>query len=392
MHRSPFRRIASSLALALALPAAALGQETKIDAATFDGLRARPIGPATMGGRIAAIDGVAGDRITLYVGAAGGGVWKSADGGLTYKPIFDKYAQSIGAIAVDPARPRIVWVGTGESWTRNSVSVGDGLYKSTDGGDNWQRVGLDSTERIARIEVDPVHPETLFVAATGRLWSSGGQRGVYRTRDGGKTWERVLHVDDQTGCADIAVDPSDPLTVYAAMWTFRRRPWVFSSGGEKSGLFKSTDGGATWRELRKGLPEGMLGRIAIAVAPSRPSRVYAVVEAKESALYRSDDRGESWTRMNAGANITIRPFYFGRVYVDPKNPDRVYKPALSLSLSEDGGKTFTGAAGAVHSDMHALWINPRNPEQMFIGSDGGVYEPPVRVRVARPGHALAARA
>ncbi|HTM58033.1 MAG TPA: hypothetical protein VL123_06430 [Candidatus Udaeobacter sp.] len=359
-------------AAASVLPAAG-ADEVKVDASTFDGLRARSLGPATMSGRIAAIDGFAGDRLTLYVGAAGGGVWKSVDGGTTFKPVFDKYTQSIGAIAIDPVHPKTVWVGTGESWTRNSVSIGDGLYKSTDGGDDWQKLGLDSTERIARIAIDPQHPDTVYVAATGHLWNDDTHRGVYRTRDGGKIWERVLYGDASTGCADIVLDPSNPRTVYASLWTFRRKPWSFSSGGVKSGLFKSTDGGTTWRELRNGLPAGMLGRISLAVTPADPARVYAVVEAKESALYRSDDRGESWRKMNAGGNITLRPFYFGRLAADPKNADRVYKPGLQLSISEDGGKTFTGAAQSVHSDMHALWINPNNPEQMFVGCDGGVY-------------------
>jgi photosystem II stability/assembly factor-like uncharacterized protein len=351
----------------------ARADEIKVDASTFDGLRARPLGPATTSGRISAIDAVAGDRITLYVGAAGGGLWKSVDGGTTFKPVFDKYNQSIGAIAIDPSRTNTVWVGSGETWTRNSVSVGDGLYRTTDGGDNWEKMGLDSTERIARIAVDPQHPDTVYVAATGHLWDDNTQRGVYRTRDGGKTWARVLYLDAQTGCADLVLDPANPQTIYAAMWTFRRHPWSFSSGGAKDGLYRSTDGGATWKELRNGLPQGMLGRISLAISPARPERVYAVVEAKESALYRSDDRGESWTKMNAGANLTIRPFYFGRLVADPKNADRVYKPALSLSMSDDGGHTFSVGAQSVHSDMHALWLNPRNPEQMFMGCDGGVY-------------------
>ena len=370
--KAPLLLLAASGLIALS-SARARGDEVKVDASTFDGLRARAIGSGTMAGRIAAIDGIAGDRVTLYVGAAGGGVWKSRDGGTTFKPVFDKYCQSIGAICVDPVHTETVWVGTGETWTRNSVSVGDGLYKSTDGGDNWEKVGLDSTERIARIAVDPEHPDTVYVAATGHLFDDDTHRGVYRTRDGGKTWQRVLYADAGTGCADLVLDPKQPSTVYAAMWTFRRKPWSFSSGGAKSGLFKSTDGGTTWKELRNGLPAGMLGRIALAVTPADPARVYAVVEAKESALYRSDDRGESWKKMNGAANVTIRPFYFGRLVADPKNADRVYKPALLLSISEDGGKTFSAGAQSVHSDMHALWLNPRNPEQMYVGCDGGVY-------------------
>ncbi|MBI1796728.1 MAG: glycosyl hydrolase [Candidatus Eisenbacteria bacterium] len=354
-------------------PAAARSDEITIDAETFGGVSLRSIGPAAMSGRIAAIDAVEGDRLTLYVGAAGGGVWKSQDGGTTFEPVFDKYCQSIGAIAIDRRRPKTVWVGTGESWTRNSVSVGDGIYKTTDGGDNWQRMGLEDCERIARIVTDPQRSDTVYVAATGHLWDAGQQRGVFRTRDGGKTWTRVLFVDENTGCADVAIDPSDPNTLYAAMWQFRRRPWSFSSGGPGSGLYKSTDGGDTWRKLTKGLPAGDLGRIGISVSPARPSRVYAFVEAKRKAMFRSDDKGETWTEGSSAATVTERPFYFAIVVADPKDPNRVYKTSTGLWASEDSSRTFSAIGGGVHSDFHALWINPRNPEQLFCGTDGGVY-------------------
>jgi photosystem II stability/assembly factor-like uncharacterized protein len=371
-----FLRLAAA---GLALAAGAAGAaEVEIDSNTFGGLEARAIGPAVMGGRIAAIDAVAQDPLTIYVGAASGGVWRSTDGGVAWKPVFDDHAQSIGAIAVDPKNPKTVWVGTGESWTRNSVSVGDGLYKSTDGGDSWQRVGLENSERIARIQVSPADGNTVWVCATGHLWNSHEERGVYKTADGGKTWKRVLYVDADTGCSDLTLDPQDPAILYAGMWQFRRTPWSFSSGGKGSGLHKSTDGGETWRPLDNGLPSGEKGRIAVAVAPSRPSVVYATVEAEKTALYRSDDLGESWREVNSSFNLQARPFYFSHLVVDPTDFKTVYKPGLMLTVSIDGGKTFTAATGAAfgggpHSDHHALWVNPHNPNELLLGTDGGVY-------------------
>ena len=365
--------IATGLVILLAFPGAGRGQDLTIDSETFAGLQPRNIGSAAMSGRIAALDAVRGERLTMYVGAAGGGVWKSMDGGVTFKPVFDKYCQSIGAIASDRSDPKTVWVGTGESWVRNSVSVGDGVYKSTDGGDSWKRVGLEQSERIARIVIDPRHPDTVFVAATGHLWDSNPQRGVYRTRDGGATWQRVLFVNDDTGCADIAIDPENPDILYAAMWQFRRKPWTFASGGPGSGLYRSRDGGETWQRLTGGLPAGELGRCAIAIAPSRASVVYAFIEAKENGMYRSDDRGATWTRTNTGSGVTARPFYFSYVVADPKDHRRVYKPATGLWASEDSATTFSGIGGGVHSDFHALWIDPANPEEMWVGTDGGLY-------------------
>lgn len=371
-----FRGLAAASCLGWA--ALAQAQDVKIDSETFGGLEARSLGPAVMSGRISALDAVAGDRLTLWVGAAGGGVWKSSDGGLRFKPVFDKHNQSIGAIAVDPQNPKTVWVGTGEAWTRNSVSVGDGIYKTVDGGDNWQRVGLENTERIARIAIDPKNPDTVFVCALGHLFDDHEDRGVYRTSDGGKTWKQVLAGAKDTGCADLSLDPQNPETLYAALWQVRRRPDFFTSGGPRSGLFKSTDGGLTWKPLRKGLPEGNLGRIAVAVAPSKPSLVYATVEAKRTALYRSDDAGESWRETNSSATVTGRPFYFSLLVVDPSNPERVYKPGFTLGISDDGGKTMGGGGmgfgGNIHPDLHALWVNPKNSEELVLGTDGGVYQ------------------
>jgi len=356
-------------------PAAAPSAEpVKIDSETFSGLDARPIGPAVMSGRIAALDVVAEKgRLTVYVGSASGGVWKSVNGGTTFKPVFDKHTQSIGAVTIDPSNAKTIWVGTGESWVRNSVSVGDGIYRSTDGGDNWEHLGLKDTERIARIIVDRKNGNTVYACGTGHLWNSNAERGVFKTTDGGRTWQKILYSNEDTGCAMMDADPQDSNTLYAAMWQFRRQPYTFTSGGPASGLFKTTDGGATWKRLTKGLPAGDLGRIAVAVAPSNSKIVYAVVEAKRSALFRSEDAGETWTEMNNSAGIIGRPFYFANMYVDPKDEKRVYKPTTNLSVSDDGGKTFSTIAGSVHSDFHAIWINPANPEQIYVGTDGGLY-------------------
>ncbi|MEE8526583.1 MAG: glycosyl hydrolase, partial [Thermoanaerobaculia bacterium] len=375
-------RVSSFLAIAFAFAATTSGQ-VAIDSNSFGGIRARAIGPAVMSGRIAAIDAVPADpasdrRMTLWVGAASGGVWKSVDAGISFKPVFDDHPQSIGALRVDPSAPDTVWVGTGESWTRNSVSVGRGVYKTTDGGDSWKLMGLEDSERIGAIRIDPTDGDTVFVCATGHLWDAGEERGVFKTADGGETWEKVLYVDADTGCGDVDLDPQDPSIVYAGMWQFRRRPDFFTSGGPGSGLYKSTDGGDTWRRLESGLPGGELGRISVAVSPSRPSVVYAVVEAEKTALYRSDDVGESWTEVNSSQNVQMRPFYFGELVVDPADFRRVYKPGFVLTVSTDGGKAFSSPfsgsfSSSVHPDHHALWIDPTNPQTVVLGTDGGVY-------------------
>ena len=374
----PMRALAFALA-AVAVTASAPAAEIKTS--TFGGLAARPIGPAVMGGRIADLAVAPGDPAVMWIGTASGGVWRSKDAGITFTPVFDQQpVQSIGAIGIDPKDSKTVWVGTGESWVRNSVSVGNGVYRTTDGGDSWQHMGLADSERIARVVVDPSESKTVWVCATGHLWNANEERGVFKSTDAGKTWEKVLYVDQDTGCADLSVDPQDPQIVYASMWQFRRQPWSFSSGGKGSGLHRSTDGGKTWRRLAEGLPKGELGRIAVAVAPSRPNVVYAVVEAKEkTALYRSHDLGLSWEEMNSSFNVSMRPFYFARLVVDPTDFNRVYKPGLTLSVSRDGGKSFNspfsgGFGSSVHSDHHALWVDPRNPQRLVLGTDGGVYE------------------
>ncbi|MBZ5663894.1 MAG: glycosyl hydrolase [Acidobacteriia bacterium] len=368
----------------ITLVTVASAQDVTLDSDTLSGLPIRAIGPAAMGGRIADITAVhEGLRLTIYVGSASGGVWKSVDGGTTFKAVFDKQPSlSIGSVAIDPSHPQTVWVGTGESWVRNSVSVGTGIYRSRDGGDNWEAMGLPDSEHISRVVVHPKDSNTVYACALGHLWNSNTERGVFKTTDGGKSWNKLLYRNDSTGCAEMVMDPQDPAVLYAAMWDVRREPHNFRSGGPGSGLFRSTDAGATWHELRKGLPEGDLGRIGIAVAPSNHSRVYAVVEAKNhTALFRSDDAGESWAETNNSFNVSGRPFYFARLAADPKNVDRVYKPGFFLTVSEDGGKSFSaafsaseGPGGGNHGDHHALWIDPENPDQMLLGTDGGVYQ------------------
>ena len=360
--------------------AAAPAGDWKLDSETFEGLRARALGPGVMSGRISCIDGVSGERNTLWVGTAGGGVWRSKDNGTTWKPVFDAHAMSIGAIRVAPSDPKIVYVGAGETWVRNSVGYGDGMYRTKDGGDSWTHLGLEQTERIAGIVVHPTRPDTVVVAALGPLFNDSPERGVYRTTDGGKTWTKTLYVDARTGAADLAADPQNPDVLYASMWTVRRQAWTFASGGAGSGLYKSIDGGRTWKKLTNGLPEGDLGRIGVAVSPARASRVYAIVESKKSAFYMSDDAGEHWTRgSDSNADVTSRPFYFAHVVPDPKNFLRVYKGGLGLAVSEDGGHKFAAATGggfggaSFHSDVHALWIDPKNTEFMVLGTDGGVY-------------------
>ncbi len=350
-----------------------------LDKNAFGAISARAIGPAVMGGRISAIEAVNSDPRIIYVGTAGGGLWKSTSGGTTFEPVFDKYTQSIGTLAIDQAHPDTVWVGTGEHAVRNSVSVGDGIYKTTDGGETWQHMGLKNSERISSIRIDPRNPNTVYVGVLGHLWNDHDERGVYKTTDGGKTWEKILYIDEATGCASLAMDPQDPDILYAGMWQFRRWPWFFKSGGPGSGLYRSKDGGKSWQKLENGLPEGELGRITVEVAPSRPNVVYAVVEAEKTALYRSDDLGEHWEKRDGSLLISMRPFYFGHLFVDPHNFNRVYKLSLTLGMSEDGGTSFSSpftdnSAGSVHSDLHALWIDPNDTRHLILGTDGGVYQ------------------
>ena len=390
------RLIRSNLATALLLAAASVASAAPppppspvptLDSAVISGLGARNIGSAAMSGRIAALAGRAepDGSVTLYVGAASGGVWRSRDGGTTFKPLFDRQpVQSIGAIALDPSDPAVVWVGTGESWTRNSTSVGNGIYRSGDGGDTWQHMGLPDSERITRIIVSPRDGQTVYACVPGRLWSDSSDRGLYKTSDAGKSWSLVLKGSNaSTGCSSVALDPGNPERLYAGLWDFRRKGWTFRSGGEGpdvpsgSGLYVSDDAGKTWKHLdpgnSPGLPAGPLGRIEVAVAPSQPNIVYAFIEGVRSALFRSDDRGASWSERDRSISMVWRPFYFSRLVIDPTNPDRLYKPDGRLIASDDGGKSFANVSGGTHGDHHDLWINPKNPKFVVTGDDGGLW-------------------
>jgi photosystem II stability/assembly factor-like uncharacterized protein len=374
-----------SLLFLAAIPSYA--EDAPFNSATISGLGARNIGSATMSGRISTVAGTRepSGKITLFVGAASGGVWKSDDSGTRYRPVFDEQpVQSIGAIALDPKNSKNVWVGTGESWTRNSVSIGDGIYKSTDGGEIWTHSGLEKSERIARIAVSPNNSAEVFVAVPGALWSDSIDRGLYKTTDGGKTWRQVLKgANLSTGCTDVAINPANPTEIFACLWDFRRKGWEYRSGGDgpdkpsASGLFRSTDGGETWTEItpetNKGFPKKPYGRFAIAIAPSNPKRIYCFVESPDSALFVSDDGGATWDKRDKSNWMVWRPFYFARLVVDPKNPDRVFKPDGAMILSEDGGKSFAVISGGMHGDVHDVWIDPVNPQTIAAGDDGGMW-------------------
>jgi photosystem II stability/assembly factor-like uncharacterized protein len=361
---------------------------TKVDSETFSGLGARNIGSAAMSGRIAALDAVReGNRLTIYVGSASGGVWKSTNGGTTYKPVFDKQdVQSIGAVAIDPKNSKVIWVGSGESWTRNSVSIGDGIYKSTDGGENWTNMGLRESERIAKILIDPNDPNIVYACVPGKLWSDSPERGLYKTTDGGRTWTNILKGPNlSTGCSMASMDSKNSKTIYAGMWDFRRKGWTFRSGGEGetapsgSGLFKSTDGGKSWTNLNaesaKGLPPKPWGRVAVTSAPSKPEVVYAFIEAVPplNALYRSADGGRTWEARDRSQAMIWRPFYFANLIVDPKDENKVWKPDGPLVFSNDGGASFSNISGGAHGDFHDVWIDPQNTNNVITGDDGGLW-------------------
>ena len=342
----------------------------------FGDLSARQIGPAVMSGRISDMENHPTDPMIIYAGSAGGGVWKSNDAGTTFYPIFDDHAQSIGAVELDPNDPdNTIYVGTGEPWPRNSVSIGDGLYKSNDGGNNWKKIGLENSERIANIIVNPENSNEIYVAVLGALWSDSNERGVYKSNDGGETWENILFLNNSTGCADLAMDPSNPKILYASMWEFRRTAWSFNSGGDNSALYKSTDGGENWSKIHNGFPEGKLGRLAIGVSKSNPNTLYTVIESEKNedkGLYKSTDGGENWEQKNNDFGITVRPFYFSRIVVDPKDEDIVVKAGLYGSISKDGGETFENL-GNMHADIHDMVFDINNSDIMYVGTDGGVY-------------------
>jgi len=372
------RKLFLAILTLLAIPFAGNSQEISLKGKElFGDMSARHIGPALMSGRINDLETHPTNTRILYAGTAGGGVWKSNDGGATFVPIFDDHVQSIGVVKLDPKDPdNVIWVGTGETWTRNSVSIGDGLYKSNDGGKNWKEIpGFENSERIASVAINPENTDVVYVGVLGALWSDSEDRGVYKTTDGGKSWEKILYVGPSTGAADVIMDPKDPNTLYASMWQFRRTAWGFNSGGENSALYKSTDGGNSWNKIHNGFPEGKLGRIAVAIAPSDSKVVYAVLETEEKSkngLWKSTDAGKSWEHLNNDFGLTVRPFYFSRITVDPRNPDLLVKGGLSGSISRDGGKTFK-SLGNMHSDIHDIVFHIKDSDIIYSGTDGGVY-------------------
>jgi photosystem II stability/assembly factor-like uncharacterized protein len=374
-------RFTFSLALCLCFVTGSAG--AALDPELLQGMAARAIGPAAVSGRISSIDAVNEDPNHIVVGAATGGVWVSKNGGLTWVPVFDDQpVASIGAVAINQANPDIIWVGTGEGNTRNSTSIGGGVFKSIDGGRTWALMGLAGSERINRIALHPSNPDIAYVAALGTLWSENEERGVFQTTDGGKTWKKILYTDTRTGATDVKIDPFNPDKIYASLWEHRRWPWFFKSGGPGSGMYISWDGGANWKRKTEddGLPAGELGRITFAPSPAQRGRVYALVEAGKSAMLRSDDGGESWIRTNEDPNIAVRPFYYTEVAADPDNADRVYNIASLLSVSTDAGKTFElnpviaccAPSNTIHIDNHAFWINPNDSRHLIIGNDGGI--------------------
>jgi len=343
-------------------------------ASALDALAWRNIGPAAFGGRIDDIEAARSDPRTIFVGAAGGGLWRTGNNGVTWTPVFDAYGGSIsiGDVAIAPSDPNLVWVGTGEPNNRQSSTWGDGVYRSLDGGDTWEYMGLRDSQHVGRIVIHPRDPDIVFVAALGHLWGPNPERGLYRTGDGGHSWEKVLGVDDNTGAVDVALD-ADGRTVYAATYQRRRRGFGFVGGGTGSGLWRSLDAGDTWERLGNGLPTGVTGRIGIAIAPSNSDIVYAVIEHRTGGgVYRSDDRGGHWTKMSA---TNPRPMYYSQIRVDPANPEKVWVLGTYLAVSTDGGKTFSteGTGERIHVDHHALWIDPADPAHMLLGNDGGLY-------------------
>lgn len=342
----------------------------------FAKLSWRSIGPAVMGGRTVDIDVVEREPWIIYAAIGPSGVWKSTNNGITWEPVFDKESTvSVGDIAVAQSQPDIVWVGTGEATCRNSVTIGDGVYKSTDAGKTWTNMGLEDTRHISRIIINPGDPNIVYVAAMGHLWGPNKERGIYKTVDGGRTWKKILFVNQDTGFADLALDPSNSLVLYAAAYDHRRQPYHFRSGGPGSGLHKTTDGGETWTRLTKDLPEGVMGRVGIDVSRSSPNVVYALIEHEDGGIWRSEDRGESWTRTcdnETYKTVNFRPFYYSQIRVDPSDDKVVYVFSGGCYRSEDMGKKFKPISGGTHPDHHALWIDPKNPLHLIDGNDGGI--------------------
>ena len=344
-------------------------------------MKPRNIGPGGMSGRVTSIDVVHSNPDIMYVGTASGGLWKSTSGGIKWNPVFDnEVTASVGAVAIQQSNPSVIWVGTGEGNPRNSLNGGYGIYKSLDGGKHWISMGLEKTRHIHRIIIDPTNPNVVYVAAIGSPWGEHPERGIFKTTDGGQTWNKILFTNNKSGAADLIMDPTNPNKLIAAMWEHKRDPWFFNSGGEGSGLFLTHDGGKTWDKIDEndGFPKGNLGRIGVAIARNKPNIIYALVEAEKNALYKSVDGGFKWEKINDNDDIGNRPFYYSELYVDPQNENRVYSVFTYINVSEDGGKKFTelmpsyGVDNGVHPDHHAFWIHPTNGNFMIDGNDGGM--------------------
>ena len=351
------------------------------DTQLLQDIKPRNIGPAGMSGRVTAIDVVLNNPDIMYVGTASGGLWKSTSGGIKWEPVFDhEVTASIGAVAIQQSNPSVIWVGTGEGNPRNSLNGGYGIYKSLDGGKSWKSMGLEKTRHIHRVVIDPTNPDVVYVGAIGSPWGEHSERGVYKTTDGGKTWKKVLSANNRTGVADLVMDPTNPNKLFAALWEHKRDPWFFKSGGPGSGLYMTHDGGENWKKIteKEGMPKGDLGRIGVAIAPGETDVVYALVEAKKNALYKSTDGGFKWSKVNDKNDIGNRPFYYSEIYVDPQNENRVYSIFTYVNVSEDGGRNFKqlmpayGVSNGVHPDHHAWWIHPENGKFMIDGNDGGM--------------------
>ena len=344
----------------------------QINSDLFSHLVWRNIGPANMVGRVSDVEGIPGDPNIVYVGSASGGVWKTVNGGITWQPLFDKQAiASIGDMAVVPNNPDVVYVGTGESNVRNSVSFGNGIYKTLDGGKSWIHLGLEDTHHISRIVIDPKNTSTVFVGALGHAFGPNSERGVYKSTDGGNTWKLALYIDARHGVADMDINPRNPNIVFAAFWHFERKPWTFISGDENGGLYKSIDGGNNWRKITRGLPI-LVGRMGVKVAPSNPDVVYVIAESKPGTLFRSDDGGDSFSLVSTDKEIVSRGFYYTDIRVDPRDENRIYAVSSRLWVSIDGGRSFKRISHSTHVDYHSLWIDPNNPNRMWQGQDGGI--------------------
>lgn len=360
--------------LVLLTPLTALAVTNDDSSSTpFDNLEWRPIGPVNMSGRVADVEGVPGNPNIVYVGSASGGVWKTVDGGLNFEPIFDDQPiASIGDLALAPTNPGVVYVGSGEANARNSVSFGNGVYKSTDGGKSWNHLGLEDTRHISRVLVSSLDPKVVFVGAMGHFYGPNEERGVFRSKDGGQNWTKVLYLDEHHGVSDMDIDPTNPNVLYAALWHFDRKPWTHTTGSREGGVWKSVDGGDTWKKLEKGLPKGVVGRIGVKVAPSNPNVVYVIAESNEGTMFRSTDQGETFEKVSDNVQIVSRGLYYTDMRVDPADPNRVYAISSRLFLSIDGGKSWERISRSTHVDYHSLWIDPTNPDRIWQGQDGGV--------------------